>query len=39
MQLFLNGTEGTIMAELTALAGIGPKNRYLLLELKQASSS
>jgi hypothetical protein len=35
MQLFLNRAEGTITAELTALAGIEPKNRYLILELKQ----
>jgi hypothetical protein len=27
MQLFLHGMEGTISAELTALAGIGSKNR------------
>jgi hypothetical protein len=39
MQLLKNGTEDTITAELTGLAGIGSKNRYLMLELKQASAS
>jgi hypothetical protein len=39
MQLFLNGTEGTILAELTALAGIGSKKCYLLLELKQGPAT
>jgi hypothetical protein len=34
MQLFLHGTEGTIMTERTALSGIGSKNWYLMLELK-----
>jgi hypothetical protein len=36
---FLNGTEGTITAELAALAGIGSKNCYLMLELKQGPES
>jgi endonuclease III len=39
MQLFFHKTVGTIMAELTALAGIGSKNRYLMLELKQESAT
>jgi 3-deoxy-D-arabino-heptulosonate 7-phosphate (DAHP) synthase len=39
MQLFKNGTEGTITAELTALAGIGSTNRYLILELKQGPAT
>jgi hypothetical protein len=36
---FLRGTEGTIMAELTALAGIGSKNWYLMLELKHGPAT
>jgi hypothetical protein len=39
MQLFLNGAEGTILAERTALAGSGSKNRYLILELKQGPAT
>jgi hypothetical protein len=36
---FLNGTEGTIKAELTALAAIGYKNHYLIIELKQGPAT
>jgi endonuclease III len=39
MQLFFYRTEGTIMAELTALAGVGSKNCYLMLELKKGAAS
>jgi hypothetical protein len=36
---FLHGAEGTIMAALTALAGIGSKNLYLMLELKHGPAT
>jgi hypothetical protein len=39
MQLFLHGTEGTILAELTALTGIGSKDWYLMLELKHGPAT